>query len=210
MDDTKQMAQAREQLNQFRVVKMVLLNFAIKDRNRLILTSDITYDVLDEMRRERKILMAIRDAQIEKYIGLDITDIDMADKDSHADLNQEILFAIQDKAEYREVLSQRTSTMRLNYMYMVLLTIFQRKCTIADPDQYIDKVKALERSDRNNELKRNGTDSSMFSIYSKSQKTGITGVDDGVTENTDDDEVDETATNTTAGVQNDPVILGLQ
>ena len=210
MDDTKQMAQAREQLNQFRVVKMVLLNFAIKDRNRLILTSDITYDVLDEMRRERKILMAIRDAQIEKYIGLDITDIDMADKDSHADLNQEVLFAIQDKAEYREVLSQRTSTMRLNYMYMVLLTIFQRKCTIADPDQYIDKVKALERSDRNNELKRNGTDSSMFSIYSKSQKTGITGVDDGVTENTDDDEVDETATNTTAGVQNDPVILGLQ
>lgn len=210
MDDTKQMAQAREQLNQFRVVKMVLLNFAIKDRNRLILTSDITYDVLDEMRRERKILMAIRDAQIEKYIGLDITDIDMADKDSHADLNQEVLFAIQDKAEYREVLSQRTSTMRLNYMYMVLLAIFQRKCTIADPDQYIDKVKALERSDRNNELKRNGTDSSMFSIYSKSQKTGITGVDDGVTENTDDDEVDETATNTTAGVQNDPVILGLQ
>ena len=84
---------------------MVLLNFAIKDRNRLILTSDITYDVLDEMRRERKILMAIRDAQIEKYIGLDITEIDMADKESHADLNQEVMFAIQDKAEYREVLS---------------------------------------------------------------------------------------------------------
>ena len=94
MDDSKQMALAREQLNQFRVVKMVLLNFAIQDRNRLVLTSDITYDVLDEMRRERKILMAIRDAQIEKYIGLDITDIDMANKESHANLNQEVLFAI--------------------------------------------------------------------------------------------------------------------
>lgn len=168
------------------------------------------YDVLDEMRRERKILMAIRDAQIEKYIGLDITDINMADKESHTDLNQEILFAIQDKAEYREILSQRTSTMRLNYMYMVLMKIYQRKCTIADPDQYIDKVKALERSDRQNELQRNGTDASMFSIYSKSQKTGVTGVGENDVSDQSVDEEMEAMTNTTSGVQNDPIILGLQ
>ena len=69
---------------------MVLLNFAIQDRNRLVLTTDIMYDVLDEMRRERKILMAIRDAQIEKYIQLDITDINMADKESHLEYSQDI------------------------------------------------------------------------------------------------------------------------
>ena len=95
-------------------------------------------------------------------------------------------------------------------MYMVLMKIYQRKCTIADPDQYIDKVKALERSDRQNELKRNATDSSMFSIYSKSQKTGVTGVgENDVSEQSLEEEL-ETMTNTTSGVQNDPIILGLQ
>lgn len=168
------------------------------------------YDVLDEMRRERKILMAIRDAQIEKYIGLDITEVDLADKDSHAELPQEMLFAIQDKLEYREQLSQRTSTMRLNYMYVVLLSIYQRKCTISDPDQFIDKVRALERSDRKHDLRRVQSASSMFSLYSKSQKTGITAVD--LEESGSDDDADaevDMLTNTTSGINNDPVILSL-
>jgi len=36
-------------------------------------------DVFDEMRSERKILMTIRSALVEKYITLDITEIDMND-----------------------------------------------------------------------------------------------------------------------------------
>ena len=34
-------------------------------------------DVFDEMRSERKILMCIRSALVEKYITLDITNIDI-------------------------------------------------------------------------------------------------------------------------------------
>lgn len=58
-------------------------------------------DVFDEMRSERKILMTIRSALVEKYITLDITNIDMNNKESHKEYDQDIQFAIQDKIKYR-------------------------------------------------------------------------------------------------------------
>jgi hypothetical protein len=50
----------------------------------------------------------------------------------------------------------------------------------------------------------------MFSLYSKSQKTGATAVD--LEEPDSDEDADaelDQMTNTTAGINNDPVILGL-
>lgn len=50
----------------------------------------------------------------------------------------------------------------------------------------------------------------MFSLYSKSQKTGITAVD--LEESDSDEEADaelDALTATTSGINNDPVILGL-
>ena len=47
-------------------------------------------DVFDEMRSERKILMTIRSALVEKYITLDITNIDMNNTKSHLDYDQDI------------------------------------------------------------------------------------------------------------------------
>ena len=44
------------------------MNFAFKERNKNILSTEINSDVLDEMRRERKILMVLRDANVDKYI----------------------------------------------------------------------------------------------------------------------------------------------
>lgn len=58
-------------------------------------------DVFDEMRSERKILMCIRSALVEKYITLDITNIDINNQESHKEYDQEIQFAIQDKIKYR-------------------------------------------------------------------------------------------------------------
>lgn len=62
-------------------------------------------------------------------------------------------------------------------MYQVLFEIYGRKCSISDPDNFVEKIKALEKTDRKNELRRIASSSSMFSLYSKSQKTGVTGGD---------------------------------
>ena len=37
-------------------------------------------DVMDEMRRERKILMVLRDANVDQYIKMDMTEIDIENK----------------------------------------------------------------------------------------------------------------------------------
>lgn len=47
-------------------------------------------DVFDEMRSERKILMTIRSAVVEKYVSLDITNIDMNNLESHLEYDQDI------------------------------------------------------------------------------------------------------------------------
>lgn len=56
------------------------MNFAFKDKQKLILSNDIIRDVMDEKRRERKIQMVLRDANVEQYIKMNMTEIDINDK----------------------------------------------------------------------------------------------------------------------------------
>ena len=56
------------------------MNFAFKDKQKLILSNDIIRDVMDETRRERKIQMVLRDANVEQYIKMNMTEIDINDK----------------------------------------------------------------------------------------------------------------------------------
>jgi len=44
------------------------MNFVFKDKNKLILSMEIVQDVMDEMRRERKIEMVIMDKGVDEYI----------------------------------------------------------------------------------------------------------------------------------------------
>jgi len=43
----------------------------------MILCNDIVWDVLDEVRKERKIIMALTDDAIDDYISLDMTEVDI-------------------------------------------------------------------------------------------------------------------------------------
>ena len=52
---------------------------SFKDSSEYVLSNDIISDVLDELRRERKILMVLRDANVESYIKVDLTEIDIED-----------------------------------------------------------------------------------------------------------------------------------
>ena len=50
--------------------------FRDKSGNR-ILSNDINLDVMDEIRSERKILMVLRNDNVENYVNLDMTEVDM-------------------------------------------------------------------------------------------------------------------------------------
>ena len=66
-------------LQQFNQMKKILMNFSFRDRNKVILSTEINWDVIDELRKERKIIMVLRDLNIDEYIFLDMPEIDIYD-----------------------------------------------------------------------------------------------------------------------------------
>lgn len=48
-----------------------------------MLCNDIVVDVMDELRRERKILMVLDDLDVDKYVSIDMTEVDLNDEESH-------------------------------------------------------------------------------------------------------------------------------
>ena len=53
------------------------MNFGFKDRGKTILSIEINQNVLEEMRRERKIMMVLQDAGVDEYIKMDKTEINI-------------------------------------------------------------------------------------------------------------------------------------
>ena len=74
LDDSIQYAKSRADLVQYDEIKKILLNLTFKDREKRILCSDIIWDVLDETRKERKIIMVLNDDNVDEYLGLDMTE----------------------------------------------------------------------------------------------------------------------------------------
>ena len=48
------------------------------DKQKKIMCNEIIWDILDENRKERKIIMALKDDTVDEYINLDMTEIDIA------------------------------------------------------------------------------------------------------------------------------------
>lgn len=65
LDDTAQLQLSKSQLKQFDEIKKIFMNFGFKDKGKTILSIEINQNVLDEMRRERKIMMVLQDANVD-------------------------------------------------------------------------------------------------------------------------------------------------
>jgi hypothetical protein len=61
-------------------MKKILVNFSFKDKGKSILSTEINWDVIDETRKERKIVMVLRDLNVDEYIFLDMPEIDIYDQ----------------------------------------------------------------------------------------------------------------------------------
>lgn len=127
LDDTEQLASSKHQLQQFNQMKKILMNFSFRDKNKVILSTEINWDVIDEMRKERKIVMVLRDLNIDEYIFLDMPEVDIYDANIVKECPLTLQLSIQEKLEWRERFAQKISITRLDYMLKVLRIFWDGK-----------------------------------------------------------------------------------
>ena len=58
-------------------MKKILVNLTFKNKGKMILSNEILWDLLDEVRKERKILMVLNDDNVDNYINYEMTEIDL-------------------------------------------------------------------------------------------------------------------------------------
>jgi hypothetical protein len=68
------------------MIKKTLRNFSFVSQNKLIVSSEITWHILDQKRHERKVNMVIKDVFVDDYIDMNITDIDIMKEEEWKDL----------------------------------------------------------------------------------------------------------------------------
>lgn len=73
-DNTATLTRTKHQLSQFNQIKKVLVNFGFVDRGKRILSTEICVNIMQEMRQERKIRMALQD-KVDEYIHMDLSGI---------------------------------------------------------------------------------------------------------------------------------------
>lgn len=127
---------------------MCLMNFSYTNANQKTLCVDIIIDVMDELRRERKISMVLADAEIEQYIKLDFTSLDPTIEGLEPFHRK----AIQDKVAFREGLCQRVSILRLGYMFRVLNAVHPGKASMLSAESF--KVKVIKMENKQDKRKK--------------------------------------------------------
>ena len=130
---------------------MVLINLSYENKGQNTLNVEIIADVFDELRRERKTRMVLRDEEIEEYIKMDLSD-----KIIGGGNTPQIEKVLQEKKTFKSELCQRTSIIRLGYMLKVLQTIHPGKASMLGADAFAAKVKLLEQKElqkKNSEFK---------------------------------------------------------
>lgn len=127
------------------------------------MSTDINWDVLDEVRKERKITMVLTDDNVDEYINMDMTEIDIQAAKRMTDLPANIKLACEKKVAFRERLAQNTSIFRLDYILRVMRKVFNGKYSIANPDGFKNKLKALQKLERAERVKRQTSSSSFWS-----------------------------------------------
>jgi len=111
-----------------------------KNKDKKVLCSDIIWDVLDECRKERKIIMVLNDENVDEYIGLDMTELDIVAAKKDTELDESLRYACDRKLKFRTRMAQNVSIFRLDYILRVMKKVFG-KYSIADPSGFRSKLK---------------------------------------------------------------------
>jgi len=66
------------------------MNFSFREKGKTILSTEINWDVVDEMRKERKIMIVLRDLGVDEYIAMAMPEIDLYNPESHKELHKDL------------------------------------------------------------------------------------------------------------------------
>lgn len=131
----------RYEINQFNQVKSVLSNLSFTNKSQKTLCVEIVDNVMDELRRERKIRMVLADDGIEEYIKLDFRGAREEDENISPFMRK----ALSGKREFKERMCQNFSILKLGYMLRVLRKVHGERATMLGADAFIIKLKKLEQ-----------------------------------------------------------------
>lgn len=79
-------------------------------------------------------------------------EVDMNDLESHKDLPIDLKLAVEEKILSRKEFAARVSITRLDYIIRVMRIVWDGKHTISNPDSFTEKIKRVERRDREAQL----------------------------------------------------------
>lgn len=146
-------------LSQFNQLKRIASNQSIRQRKIQKISVDIMTDIIDEIRRDRKIKMAIEDVSyIKEYIKIDLYDeFDSPEK-------QEVL---RKKDEFRKDFAQRLSQMQIDYMNRTINALSNNKAVTLNHlrfNEKIEKLYARENEMLEQGILNNGHDDEMMAV----------------------------------------------
>ena len=102
---------------------------------------EIVDNVMDELRRERKIRMVLADDGIEDYIKLDFNAINIDDEATTPFMRNAVLT----KKDFKDGMCQNFSIFKLGYMLMVLKKVHGERANMLGADAFFIKLKKLEQ-----------------------------------------------------------------
>ena len=132
LTDTSAYDKAFHMLNQFNAMKKIAGNMSFKHINVEILCTEIMSDIIDEIRRERKIAMSIKDASyVKQYIMEDLDEVNqfrnrqyneweydrMIKETDKLKFSEPLKKVIRDKDMFRKDMTQHLAIIKLTYMF---------------------------------------------------------------------------------------------
>lgn len=85
---------------------------------------------------ERKIMLIIDGEDVDAYVQVDISGINLLDEESHKEFDGEKQEIINRKAQFRQDFAGRAAATRLDYMMRIMTIIFGKATKINDPERY--------------------------------------------------------------------------
>ena len=135
-----------------------------------ILSNDIMWDVMDEVRTERKVLMVLRNDNVDTYVNLEMETVDMLNYKDDSSVSFDVKLACDEKVRFRKRMAvEKIGILRLDYIYRVMRKVYKERASIIKPEAFKSKIRSLEREDKKSKLKRTQSGASVGSMSGMSK-----------------------------------------
>lgn len=128
------------QICQYNEIKRFLINMAFHDRGQKSICVDILLNIMEEMRKDRKIQMTIKDKNVDAYILLLQENIPPVSERT-AFMKQ----VLEEKSSYRHRMILQVAQIQFRYTMHMLRILYGGKATMLLGDAFSNKVDKLKK-----------------------------------------------------------------